>query len=63
MEKYDVMFELQKAMVEQLKKSGLAMTLLCIGFGGMWGLYTGDKKAMKEKCVFHVSVFIVRCEC
>jgi len=48
MEKYNLMLELQKIMVEQLRKSGLAVTLLCIGFGGMWGLYTGDKKAMKE---------------
>lgn len=48
MENYDLMDEMKKMLVESLRKSGLAVTLLCVGFTGMWGLYTGDKKQMKE---------------
>lgn len=48
MEKYNVVNELYKLLVEQLRKSGMAVTLLCLGIWAQWNLNADDKKDLKE---------------
>jgi len=49
MKKYNVMDEFLKMFVEQVRKSGLSVAILCVGFYGMWNMYNTDKRAMKEE--------------
>lgn len=48
MEQYNVLNEFWKMMIEQLRKSGLTVTLLCIGVWFTWQLREKDKKEMTE---------------
>lgn len=45
---YSVLGELQKILVEQLRKSGLPVTLLCIGIWSTYELRQTDKKELTE---------------
>lgn len=48
MENTTLMGELQKLLVEQLRRSGLPVTLLCIGMWSSWELRQTDKKELTE---------------
>ena len=42
------MNEIYKVMIEQLRKSGLAVSLLCVGIWAQWNLHLDEKKDLKE---------------
>lgn len=48
MENTTLMGELQKLLVEQLRRSGLPVTLLCLGIWASWELRQTDRKELTE---------------
>jgi len=48
MENYNVLGEFWKLLIEQLRKSGLPVTLLCIGIWSTYELRQTDKKELTE---------------
>ncbi len=48
MENYSVLNEFRKLLIEQLRKSGLPVTLLCIGVWATYELRQTDKKELTE---------------
>ena len=53
MENKAVLDELQKILIEQLRRSGLPVTLLCIGIWASWELRQTDKKELTESFQLH----------